>query len=156
MTRTKVLPRQCAALQAACGHIVGPSIETAFNSSLIGQCCPGDMECKEKPRDHNAARGNQRVMDARPSATHGISPEQRSGPNSQNRAENAEPCEGIEHKQQGIQRVVKNAEINEAHKEKNRGRNDNNRIDEQDQPYGEKFAPVAAVLAPTPFAPVTP
>src|SRR5258708_2325837 len=104
------------------------------------------MERKEKPCDHNAARGNQGGMDARPSAAHAISPEQGSGPQSRNRPEDAEPCEAIEHKHQGIQSVIENGEISEAHNEKNRGHNDDNRIDEQDQPYGEIFAPIAAVL----------
>jgi hypothetical protein len=62
---------------------------------LIGQRCPRDMECKEKPRDHDAARGNQGVMDTRPSAAGVISPEQYGGPQGRNRAENAEPCEDI-------------------------------------------------------------
>src|SRR5215472_16213367 len=95
-------------------------------------------------------------MDARPSAADALSPEQRGGPDSQNRPENAEPCEGVERKQQGVQRVVEYPGIDAGHDEKNRGRNDDERIDEQDHPHGEIFASISAVLAPSLFAPETP
>src|SRR5262249_1064671 len=95
-------------------------------------------------------------MHARPSAADALSPEQRGGPNRQNRPENAEPREGVEHKQQGIPRVVEDPGMSAGTVEKNSGRNDDERNDEQDQPHGEIFAPISAVLAPSLFAPETP
>src|ERR1700733_3984290 len=41
-----------------------PGRESHSTPSLIGQCRPREMERKEEPRNHNAARGNQGVMDA--------------------------------------------------------------------------------------------
>src|SRR5262249_2493854 len=81
-----------------CGlsHDIGTSRRGTAQGSSVGQRRPRNVERRKKPRERSAAYGDQRVMDARPSAAHALSPEQRGRPQSQNRAENAEPCEGIE------------------------------------------------------------
>src|SRR5437660_910340 len=47
--------------------IAGPMLARSRcgEQPLAGQCCPGDVECRENPRDHDAACGNRRVMDPR-------------------------------------------------------------------------------------------
>ena len=56
-------------------HARAPRRGGRMRSSLVVECCPRDMECNEKPRDHDAACGNQGMMDARPPAAGAIAPE---------------------------------------------------------------------------------
>src|SRR5262249_6161964 len=98
-------------------------------ASSVDQRRPGDPECHEKPRDHDGAGGNQRVMDARPPTADAVAPETYGGPYTQNRTKSAEPCEGVEHKQQRIERVVVNGGIDGAHDERSRDRTDDKRVD---------------------------
>src|SRR5215470_6436209 len=83
-------------------------VPTFRDHALIIQRCPGNAEYNKKPCHHGAAGGNQRMMDARPSATNAVAPEHDGAPHDRNRAEDAEPRQGIEYTHEGIERRVVN------------------------------------------------